>query len=113
MSNLQSAVANPEVVQAYLDNEVALGRIVGPVEWRARPPGSQMSSFGVIPKPSQPGKWKLIVDLSAPDAKSVNAGIEPELCSMQYLRLDEVTKRIRAMGPGTKLAKWTSKVPTG
>ena len=85
ISNLHSAAENAGVVQVYLDNEVALGRIVGPVEPHYIPTGTQLSPFGVIPKSNQPGKWRLIVDLSSPESASVNSGIEPELCSMQYL----------------------------
>ena len=31
----------------------------------------QINEFGVIPKPHQPGKWMLIVDLSHPPGTSV------------------------------------------
>ena len=103
-SNMVSASEYPEVVQAYLDKEVALGRVVGPVDLASVPEGTQLSPFGVIPK-SQPGKWRLIVDLSSPDGGSVNDGIEPELCSLQYLRLDEVVRKIVHMGQGTVMAK--------
>ena len=92
------------MVQAYLDKEVALGRVVGPLPLDSIPKGTQISPFGVIPK-SQPGKWRLIVDLSSPGGMSVNDGIEPELCSLQYLRVDEVVRRIVTMGRGTLMAK--------
>ena len=64
-----SASEYPEMVQAYLDKEVALGWVVGPVDLASVPEGTQLSPFGVIPK-SQPGKWRLIVDLSSPDGGS-------------------------------------------
>ena len=105
MSNMQSASENASVVQAYLDVEVALNRIIGPVPLHMAPVGTQLSPFGVIPKPNQPGKWRLILNLSAPQGKSVNDGIESELCSLQYLRLDEVVKQISSWGTGTLLAK--------
>ena len=38
-------------------------------------------SKSVIPK-SQPGKWRLIVDLSSPEAVSVNNGIDRLMCSI-------------------------------
>ena len=104
-SNMRSANENAEVVQAYLDKELVLGRIVGPVTPDRTPRGTQLSPFGVIPKTSQPGKWRLIVDLSSPEGKSVNGGIEPELCSLQYLRLDDVVERIASAGQGVLLAK--------
>ena len=62
-----------------------------------------MSPVRVIPKSSQPGKWRLIVDLPSPDAKSVNAGIEPEICSLHCMRLDDVISEIVRLGKGAKL----------
>ncbi len=38
--------------------------------------------FGVIPKKGKPGKWRLIVNLSAPDGHSVNDSIARELASV-------------------------------
>ena len=96
---------NAGVVQEYLKKEVSLGCILGPVPPERMPAGTQLSPFGVIPKSSQPGKWHLIVDLSSPDTKSVNAGIEPELCSLQYLRLDKVIAEVARIGRGAQLAK--------
>ena len=105
LSNMLSAMENAGVVQEYLDKEVSLGRVVGPISPELTPTGAQVSPFGVIPKSSQPGKWRLIVDLSSPEGSSVNGGIEPELCSLQYLRLDEVVQRIAQVGQGALLAK--------
>ena len=81
-SNMHSALENTSVVQAYLDMEVALKRIVGPVAptW---PQGGLSSAIGVIPKPNQPGKWRLLINLSSPEGRSINDGIEPALCSLQ------------------------------
>ena len=104
-SNMQSAITNAGVVKEYLDTEVSLGRIIGPVPQAQLPAGTQLGPFGVIPKLGQPGRWRLIVDLSSPEGASVNAGIEPELCSMQYLRLDVVLRQIVKLGIGTQMAK--------
>ena len=104
-SNMRSALDNAAVVQEYLKREVSLGCIIGPISYEARVAGTQLSPFGVIPKSSQPGKWRLIVDLSSPENGSVNTGIEPELCSLHYLRLDEVLGAITQAGRGSQLAK--------
>ena len=40
--------------------------------------------IGIIPKPHQPGKFHLIVDLSAPNGHSVNDSIPSDICSIQY-----------------------------
>ena len=99
-SNMRSANENTGVVQAYLVKELALGRIVGPVTPDRTPRGTQLSPFGVIPKSSQPGKWRLIVDLSSAEGKSINGEIEPKLCFLQYLRLDDVVEQIASVGQG-------------
>ena len=104
-SNLRSALDNAAVVQECLKREVSLGRIIGPISYEARVAGTQLNPFGVIPRSSQPGKWLLIVDLSSPENGSVNTGIEPELCSLHYLRLDEVLSAITQAGRGSQLAK--------
>jgi hypothetical protein len=55
-SNIRSALDNASVVQEYLDKEVMLGRIVGPVSPEMVPVSTQLSPFGVIPKSNQPRK---------------------------------------------------------
>ena len=96
-SNMHSALENAAVVLEYLQKEVLLGRMIGPVSLETVPEGTQISPFGVIPKSNQPGKWRLIVDLSSPD------GIETNLCSLSYLRLDDVIDRIVESDRGTKM----------
>ena len=65
----------------------------------------QISPFGVILKRYQPGKWKLIVDLSSPKNASVNDSVDTRLCSLDYPTVHDATKTIRALGKGTLLAK--------
>ena len=84
-SNMQSALVNPTVVDKYLEKEVGLGRVIGPLKLEEYPT-VHISRFGVIPKNHQPGKWRLIVDLSHPPGASVNDGIEPELCTHRLMR---------------------------
>ena len=83
--NMRSAEDNVEVVEQYLAKECGLGRVVGPL---ALDDSVHVCRFGVIPKPHQPGKWRLIVDLSAPKGFSVNDGIPPDLCSLSYASVD-------------------------
>ena len=64
----------------------------------------QISRFGVIPK-SQPGKWRLILDLSHPDGKSVNDGIDQEICSLTYSSVDQAAQCIVALGRGGTVSK--------
>ena len=45
----------------------------------------QISSFGVIPKHGQAGKWRLIVILSSPAELSDNAGVPRFLLNLVHL----------------------------
>ena len=64
-----------------------------------------MRRFGVIPKSSQPGKWRLIIDLSHPEGGCVNEGIQADLCSLVYCSIDNAVDVILDLGQGSLLAK--------
>ena len=101
--NTMSAVENPTVVKAYLEKECRLGMVIGPLAQGTV--DVQISRFGVIPKPHQPGKWQLLVDLSHPEGASVNAGISQDLSSSVYTSVDRAVEVILQTGRGTQLAK--------
>ena len=61
--------------------------------------------MGVIPKGHTPGRWRLITDLSFPPGASVNDGIDPEVCSLQYTSVEKVARVAQKLGRGTLLAK--------
>ena len=102
-SNMKSAAENADVVKEYLFTEQSAGRVIGPLALETVP-FVQISPFGVIPK-SEPGKWRLIVDLPLPEGVSVNDGISKELCSLSYVRVDDIVPVIHRLGRGTLLAK--------
>lgn len=102
--NLQSAQDNPLVVEQYQLKEMGLGRILGPLD-QCSFKNIQISPFGVIPK-SQPGKWRLIVNLSSPEERSVNDGIDKPMCSLRYITVDHIVENvIRRGGRGALLRK--------
>ena len=90
--NLRSALEHPDIVCKYIAEECAEGRLLGPFSPDSLP-SVQVSRFGVIPK-STPGKWRLILDLSSPEGQSVNDGIDPELCSLSYVSVDDAAQAI-------------------
>ena len=71
----------PHLVTDYLEREAALMSVVPP-ENSALGKNLQISPMGLIPKRSKPGKWRLIVNLSAPSGASVNDGINKECFPM-------------------------------
>ena len=64
--NMASASQHPRSsVVDYLEKELVANIVVTvPQEFQK---GIQVSRFGVIPKSNQPGKWRLILDLSSPE----------------------------------------------
>ncbi len=45
------------------------------------------------------------MDLSSPDGRSVNDGIEESLFSLSYVSVEDAAQRILALGPGCLLSK--------
>ena len=103
--NNPSADDHPEVVSAYIEKEVVAGRILGPFKPKDLEPPVQISRFRVIPKGHTPGKWRLILDLSFLDGESVNDGIQPDHCSIKYLKIEEIAQALLHSGPYTQMAK--------
>ena len=68
---MQSVGKNPLVVCDYLRSETEAGTLIGPLE-KMVVPGLYINRFA---KSQQPGKWRLIVDLSCPQKHSVNDGV--------------------------------------
>ena len=49
---------------------------------------------------------ELITDLSFPNGKSVNNGINPDTTTLSYLRIDKVANQVAQYGKNTMLAKF-------
>ena len=103
--NKPSAYEHPSVIDEYLATEVPLGRVAGPF---ASPPVPllHVSSFGVIPKKGQRGKWHLIVDLSSPGEASVNDGINPDEFTLHNTTVDQFIRMVSQFGQGALMAKF-------
>ena len=104
-SNMRSALDHPSIIDDYLETEVSRGRVAGPFT-NSPFPDLHISRFGVIPKSNQPGKWRLILDLSSPEGHSVNDGIPKPPFSVQYVTVDSFIEGIMARGRGTLMAKF-------
>ena len=60
--NMRSASEHPHPIDRYVREELRKGRLI---RLSGAPP-LRVSRVGVIPKPHQPGKWRMITDLSFP-----------------------------------------------
>lgn len=66
---------------------------------------TRRNPIGIIPKPHQPGRYRLIVDLSAPRGASINDGIPAELSSLAYITVDQAARLVARSGRGALMAK--------
>ena len=103
--NMASALLNPQVIDNYLQSEVQTGRVAGPFS-QPLLPVLHVSRFGVIPKRHQPGKWRLILNLSSPAGHSVNNGIVGEDYSLQYMKVDDIIVSIMRLERSSLMAKF-------
>ncbi|XP_078530054.1 uncharacterized protein LOC144812318 [Lissotriton helveticus] len=107
-NNLLSARMHPSGVSLKVDKERALGRVAGP--FTAPPlPGFVCSPLGVVPK-KEPGRFRMIHNLSTPRGASVNDAIDPFLCSVTYSSFYSALQRLRDLGPNTFMAMTLSQL---
>jgi len=102
--NMLCAYQHTEIVEEYLYKEVEAGNILGPFPTHLAAQ-IHINRIGVIPKKHQPGKWRLITDLSYPENKSINDNIPSNLCSLKYVTVTQVASRAVSLGKGALLAK--------
>ena len=103
-SNHPSANDHPAVISTNLQQEVRKGHLVGPLN-PSDYPFVHTSSLGAVPKKHCIDKWRLILDLSHPKGASVNDGIARNLCSLSYMKVDDVVQQVLQLGRGALLAK--------
>ena len=103
--NRCSAYSHAEVVAEQLQKDCQKEFTLGPFIL-ADVPHVHTSRIGVIPKKHQPGKFRLIVDLSSPTGKSVNDSIE-KVCYLSHTR---VAILFWTWAGAPYWPKWTSKV---
>ena len=104
VQNMASARKHPTVIDDYLRKEVDSMNILGPFPSTSAP-AVHINHFGVTPKKHQPGKWRLITDLSFPEGSSVNDAIEKPLCSLKYISVEQVAEKAVQLGRGSLIAK--------
>ena len=60
----------------------------------------------MIPKGVQPGRWRLLLDISLPEGQSVNDGIPGPPFIVQYVSADAFIGGIMSLGRGALIAKF-------
>lgn len=98
-------IKDRSVVSEYLHTELRLNCLIKLPSKEAGELGIHCSPIGIIPKKGKPGKWRLIVDLSAPEGASINDGVDKETSSLSYTSVDAITSRVLALSQGAMLAK--------
>ena len=108
LENHFSAKAYPQDIEAYLQEEISHEAILGPFN---QPPIQDLhvSPFMTREKPNAPHR-RVIIDLSFPQGKSVNTGIQKDtyLNTPFILKLptiDTITNQIKSLGRGCMLYK--------
>ena len=82
-SNLLSVNQQSQLVDDQSRAEAEASCLLGPLPPHLAPL-VQTNRNGMIPKPHQPGKWRLIVDLSIPAGTSIIDAISPDICHRRY-----------------------------
>ena len=100
--NLTSALQHPDIVDAELQKEVELGRILGPFSQRPLE-HLRTSRLGAVPKKN--GKWRVILHLSAPEGRSINDFIAKEEFSIHYSTIDDAVALLSRFSKGARMAK--------
>lgn len=102
-SNLPSCVEFPEVISKSLQNEVNLGRVMGPFV-SAPFSNFQVSPIGCVPKKT-PGEFRMIHHLSFPSEASINDFICDELSTTQYASFDDAANLLVNLGRHSLMSK--------
>ena len=95
------------MVEEYIYKEREAGRLLGPFQPSAFPE-VHVNPIGIIPK-SEPGKQRLVVEMSSPEGASINEGICKEWYSLSYISVDDVARVVVKLGKGALMAKFDLK----
>ena len=100
--NHKSANDNASAIEEYLKEEIKLNRIKGPFDHLKKP--FHCAPMGVVPK-SEPGKFRIIHDLSYPKGQSINDNISQEYTAVTYQSVYDAINMLQSLGQGSFMAK--------
>ena len=99
---MPTAFLQRSLIDKYLLTELEKGHLPGPFS-KYPLANLHISGFRIIAKKYQPGKWRLIFDLSSPQGHSVNDGIPKYPFLAQYMKADNIIDGIMTHGQGALL----------
>ena len=102
--NSRSICNQWSLIEDYLRHETEAGNILGPFPEHAFA-NLHINRFGVIPKKHKPGCWRLITDLSFHEGASVNDAIDPALCTLEYVTVNQVANATMQLDSGSLMAE--------
>lgn len=102
-NNHKSVNDHSDVIQNHIEKSLLLDRIAGPF---LEPPFVHFvsSPLGIVPK-SEPGKFRIIHDLSYSKNASVNSGVPKENSQVHYDSIDDIVRLVFQCGSGCLMAK--------
>ena len=105
-ANLPSVKGHSSIVEAYIELRRAKNwTSAGPIFTKHHARSACKSHWESFPKNHKARKWRLITDLSYPEGHSVNDAIPSDLCTLQYIAVDQVAQAVIQLGRGAQLAK--------
>ena len=100
--NLASALKHPDIIDAELSKEIAVGRILGPF---SELPLTNLRTSGLGAVPKKKRKWRVIMHLSAPEGISINDYIVKEDFPIHYATVNDAVAMVTKYGKGCIMAK--------
>ncbi len=108
--NHSKAYGFPKFVDEFIETEMKHHAIIGPFDENPLDIGLITSPINTTEKKGSPGKRRIIMDLSFPHGKSVNAGIDKDVylnepIELHFPSVDNLIEQIHCVGPGALMFK--------
>ena len=103
-ANAPSALQQSTQVTTFINEQVARGFMMGPLEGPQGGAGIVTSPLAAIPKKAS-GRWRIIVNLSHPQNASVNDNLRRELTHVAYSSVEDAALLVHQLGRDTLMAK--------
>jgi len=103
-SNSPSTLEQSAQVTSFINEQLAQGFMMEPIDNQEEGAGIITSPLAAIPKKAT-GRWRIIVNLSHPEKASVNDNLRRELTHVAYSFVEDATLLLGHLGQNTLMAK--------